>query len=72
MYKIGVCTLFNINNYGSILQTYALQESLKELNYTPYVIDANKTGSWGRIRRIIRMMKLGLEYYDILDYLEQP
>lgn len=60
MYKIGVSTVFNINNYGSVLQTYALQKQLEQLGYIPYVISIPTTGKHGTIKRIIRLLKLGL------------
>lgn len=37
--KVGIITLHRVVNYGSVLQTYALQEKIKELEYTTEVID---------------------------------
>ena len=37
--KIEIITLHNINNYGSVLQTYATQEIFKSLGYETEVID---------------------------------
>ncbi len=37
--EAGVITFHRAINYGAILQTYALQESIKELGSNPYVID---------------------------------
>lgn len=39
MKKIDIITLNNVVNYGSVLQTYALQEKIKELGYDAEVID---------------------------------
>jgi hypothetical protein len=60
MYRIGVATVFNINNYGSVLQTYALQKKLEQLGYVPHVISLPTKGKHGTIKRIIRILKLGL------------
>ena len=37
--KIGIITLHRVVNYGSVLQTYALQEKIKDLGYISEVID---------------------------------
>lgn len=37
--KVGIITLHRVVNYGSVLQTYALQEKIKELGYDVEVID---------------------------------
>ena len=37
--KVGIITLHRVVNYGSVLQTYALQEKIKELGFIPEVID---------------------------------
>lgn len=37
--KIGIITFQNAVNYGAVLQTYALQETLKTLGASPEVID---------------------------------
>lgn len=39
MKKIGVLTFHNYDNYGAILQSYALQKKLKELEAEPEIID---------------------------------
>ena len=33
MKKIGICTLYFANNYGAVLQAFALQEVLKEMGH---------------------------------------
>lgn len=52
--KIGIITLHRVVNYGSVLQTYALQEKLKELNYIPEVIDyyPERLTKYGMLKRI--------------------
>jgi hypothetical protein len=51
--KIGIITIHNVSNYGAVLQTYALQESLKSENvsvidfdnrYVSYSLDLIRTG----------------------------
>lgn len=37
--KVGVITFHNYDNYGAILQSYALQKKLKELGTEPEIID---------------------------------
>ena len=39
MKKVGIITLHRVVNYGSVLQTYALQEKMKECGFEPQVID---------------------------------
>ncbi len=39
MKKVGVITLHRVTNYGSVLQTYALQETIKKLGYDVEIID---------------------------------
>ena len=37
--KIGIITMHKVLNYGSALQTYALQKKLEELGYDSEIID---------------------------------
>ena len=37
--KVGIVTLHRTTNYGSVLQAYALQETIKELGYDSEIID---------------------------------
>ena len=39
MKKVGVITWFSYDNYGSILQAYALQRTLKNHNYQSDLIN---------------------------------
>lgn len=39
--KIGLATIYNVPNYGSVLQTYATQELLKTLGHDVHVIQYN-------------------------------
>mgnify|MGYP000296687047 CR=1 FL=1 len=37
--KVGIITQHRVVNYGSVLQTYALQEKIKDMGYECEVID---------------------------------
>lgn len=37
--KIGILTFHHAKNYGAVLQTFALQTTLKEMGANPYIID---------------------------------
>ena len=37
--KIGIITFHRANNFGAVLQCYALQETLRHLGYEAEVID---------------------------------
>ena len=52
--KVGIITLHRVVNYGSVLQTYALQEKIKELGYIPEVIDyyPERLTKLGMLKRI--------------------
>lgn len=52
--KVGIITLHRVVNYGSVLQTYALQEKVKELGYIPEVIDyyPERMTKLGMLKRI--------------------
>ena len=41
--KIGILTYHDANNYGAVLQAYALLAKLKELGHNVYVIDRVRT-----------------------------
>lgn len=41
MKSIGIITIHKINNYGSVLQAYALQKTCEDLGYNAEIIDYN-------------------------------
>ena len=43
MKKIGITTFHNVENYGALLQTYALYKYLSNCKYDSYIIDYNNT-----------------------------
>ena len=60
--KVGVLTFHDYDNYGAILQSYALQSKLKELGLDPEIIDY----SCPYIRhpfRLVNLKKKGLFNY---------
>ena len=60
MKKIGICTFYNNNNYGSYLQSYALLNKVRSLGYDAYIIDfKDYSKSWNRrIRNITILNRL--------------
>ena len=54
MKKVGIITLHRVVNYGSVLQTYALQKKINELGYDATVIDyyPNRLHIVGMLKRI--------------------
>ena len=56
--RIGVYTLFRNYNYGSILQCYALQKILENMEASPYVIEIYDEGLSKRISRILHAIGL--------------
>ena len=57
--KVGIITLHRVVNYGSVLQTYALQEKIKSLGYKVEVIDyfPEKLTMLGMLKRIKKKKK---------------
>ncbi len=41
--RVGILTFHYANNYGAVLQTYALSEQIKRLGYAPFVINKGPT-----------------------------
>ena len=39
MKKIGIMTWFTYNNYGTVLQVYALSKKIKDMQLTPEIIN---------------------------------
>ena len=52
--KVGIITLHRVVNYGSVLQTYALQEKIKDLGYKAETIDyyPERLTKLGMLKRI--------------------
>ena len=58
MKKIGMITFFNNYNYGSVLQCYALQQALRNLNVDAIVLNQVETGLRWKIKKIGRLCGL--------------
>lgn len=56
MKKIGVVTFFKNNNYGSVLQCYALQQKLREYGYEAVVLNQVEGGFVWKIKKAIRLL----------------
>ena len=54
MEKVGIITLHRVVNYGSVLQTYALQKKINEFGYDSTVIDyyPERLHMFGMLKRI--------------------
>lgn len=53
MKKIGIITLPLHNNYGGVLQAFALTTILKELNYLPFILKPTSTSFTSKIKYLI-------------------
>ncbi len=68
--KIGILTLPFNNNYGGLLQSYALQAYLKERGHYVYSIQQSVSGNKSKIKQIIkRVLKVG-NYSDSSNMLK--
>ena len=77
--KIGLVTIFNVPNYGAILQAYALSEYLRSLGHEVILFDVDSPKRHPLIYRIKRIFKLKFidkyqhKYYPkITRYLKEP
>ena len=46
MKKVGLTTIYSVPNYGSVLQTFATQETLKKLGCDCYIINYKYPNKW--------------------------
>lgn len=58
--NIGVFTFYNNYNYGSLLQCYALQEQLKKMGCTPFVVNPTNRGLQKKIKKIVNKIEFGI------------
>ena len=54
MKSIGIITIHKINNYGSVLQAYALQRACEDLGYKVEIIDYNYPNSFHYPQKYVR------------------
>ena len=50
--KVGIITFHDVNNYGSVLQTYATQETFRNLGCETEVIDYRREGQSGYFQKM--------------------
>lgn len=70
MRKIGIRTVYNINNYGSSLQAYALSSIIQEQGFFPVIIEESRQGLEKIIRKGFRGIKFiltGLFHKDAFE-----
>lgn len=73
--KIGIVTLPLHFNFGGILQAYALQETLKRLNHTPYIIKRKPRNIKDFIKKILYSQSRVSQFvnkYIRFDNLNEP
>lgn len=61
--KIGILTQTLHNNYGGLLQNYALQQVLIRAGHEPCTIDHSRTVKVCRLRKIYRKLKAYLKHW---------
>ena len=65
MNRVGIVTFFKNNNYGSVLQCYALQQVLKDLGVKPIALNQEERGLKWKLKKILRVLYLG---FSIIKY----
>lgn len=85
MKKIGIITFHNAHNYGAMLQAFALQEKVKNMNYNVEIInyrnpkfeEGYKVANWKKInakqyiKNIIKSTVLRKQYYGRYNAFKQ-
>lgn len=69
--KVGIITFHNVNNYGSVLQTYATQETFKRLGLHTEIIDycrADQVGYWEKLKDACSRSKFSNNAFSRLGY----
>lgn len=51
MKKVGIVTIYDVPNYGSVLQTYATLQVFKQLGYEAHVIQYTRKNDWVQSRK---------------------
>lgn len=68
MHKIGLVTVTYINNYGSHLQSFALQEELRILGYVPEIIDIESVRDDVNKKRRLYVLTRVLDFEEMMAY----
>lgn len=77
MRKIAVLTFFENENYGTVLQAYALLRTINKFGYSCDIVDFNRNEARGGIKEALikRMKKIGLrasiEYVVMKGFIDQ-
>lgn len=61
--RVGIVTYYSFYNYGSILQAFSTNETLKDMGYEPFLVDyADLSKPWNKqlYRRVIRDRMIAL------------
>lgn len=53
--KIAILSVYDIYNYGSILQTYAMQKSISLLNFTNIIIRNDHRNKFSQLKRCFNL-----------------
>lgn len=64
--KIGIVTYYNIFNYGSFLQAFALQEKVKQLGYEAEILEL----SYSRIDNIVNRIRMLIKFVQWPQYIK--
>lgn len=62
--KIGIITIFNVPNYGAILQCYALTKYLEDLGHDVFLYEV----SFSKSNRFIRYLKKKMLLFNMTDF----
>lgn len=67
--RIAILSVYDIYNYGSILQTYAMQKSISLLNFTNIIIRNDHRNKFSQLKRCFNLpllkMKLNFLFRDL-------
>jgi len=68
--KVGIFTLPLENNYGGVLQAYALSEFLKSIGHEVYLIDSNNKAEVSQLKYSARIIKRIIKRYVLGNNIE--
>ena len=66
--KIAIVTIYDAFNYGSFLQAYAMQETLKKMGHDVTVLDCGTEKSYQKLRKRIALKKLAFSLNRLFVY----
>ena len=56
--RIAIVTIYQAFNYGSFLQAYAMQETLKKMGHEVTVLDCGSIQGYRKFRKMIALKKI--------------